>query len=63
MVCNYCQKIISGGITRFKEHIAYIPGNVEAYPCAPEEVTSMMRELLTKGLKQRALEKRKKEKL
>ena len=63
VVCNYCQKIISGGITRFKEHIACIPGNVEACPCAPEQVTSMMRELLTKGLKQRALEKMKKEKL
>ncbi|KAK2969657.1 hypothetical protein RJ640_025834 [Escallonia rubra] len=36
--CNYCGKIVSGGINRFKQHIARIPGEVAPCKVAPEEV-------------------------
>ncbi|KAK8654424.1 hypothetical protein V6N13_128392 [Hibiscus sabdariffa] len=36
--CNYCEKIISGGINRFKQHLARIPGEVAYCEKAPEEV-------------------------
>ncbi|CAM8993091.1 unnamed protein product [Rhodiola kirilowii] len=36
--CNYCEKIVSGGINRFKQHIARIPGEVAPCKNAPEEV-------------------------
>ncbi|KAJ6343817.1 hypothetical protein OIU76_005546 [Salix suchowensis] len=36
--CNYCEKIISGGINRFKQHLARIPGEVAYCDKAPEEV-------------------------
>jgi hypothetical protein len=31
VLCKYCQKIISGGIFRFKQHLAYTRKDVE--PC------------------------------
>lgn len=36
--CNYCEKIVSGGINRFKQHLARIPGEVAPCKNAPEEV-------------------------
>lgn len=36
--CNYCEKIVSGGINRFKQHLARIPGEVAACKHAPEDV-------------------------
>uniref|UniRef100_A0A2N9HKP9 BED-type domain-containing protein n=1 Tax=Fagus sylvatica TaxID=28930 RepID=A0A2N9HKP9_FAGSY len=36
--CNYCEKIISGGINRFKQHLARIPGEVAYCEKAPEDV-------------------------
>ncbi|KAL5538066.1 hypothetical protein UlMin_042276 [Ulmus minor] len=36
--CNYCGKIVSGGINRFKQHLARIPGEVAPCKHAPEEV-------------------------
>ncbi|KAL5706427.1 hypothetical protein ACHQM5_024595 [Ranunculus cassubicifolius] len=36
--CNYCEKIVSGGINRFKQHLARIPGEVASCKNAPEEV-------------------------
>lgn len=36
--CNYCDKIVSGGINRFKQHLARIPGEVAPCKHAPEEV-------------------------
>ncbi|KAK1386098.1 hypothetical protein POM88_023833 [Heracleum sosnowskyi] len=35
--CNYCAKIVSGGITRLKQHVAGISENVEPCPSAPKE--------------------------
>lgn len=42
--CNYCEKIVSGGINRFKQHLARIPGEVAACKSAPEEVYVKMKE-------------------
>ncbi|XVE77492.1 hypothetical protein DITRI_Ditri13aG0067000 [Diplodiscus trichospermus] len=42
--CNYCEKIISGGINRFKQHLARIPGEVAYCEKAPEEVFLKMKE-------------------
>ncbi|KAK4405419.1 50S ribosomal protein L3-2, mitochondrial [Sesamum angolense] len=36
--CNYCEKIVSGGINRFKQTLARIPGEVAPCKNAPEEV-------------------------
>ncbi|XP_043708696.1 uncharacterized protein LOC122657953 isoform X2 [Telopea speciosissima] len=42
--CNYCEKIVSGGINRFKQHLARIPGEVAYCKNAPEEVYLKMKE-------------------
>ncbi|CAD5181794.1 unnamed protein product [Musa acuminata subsp. malaccensis] len=42
--CNYCEKIVSGGINRFKQHLARIPGEVASCKMAPEEVYLKMKE-------------------
>lgn len=36
--CNYCGKIVSGGINRFKQHLARIPGEVAPCKNAPDDV-------------------------
>ncbi|XP_020590482.1 uncharacterized protein LOC110031575 [Phalaenopsis equestris] len=42
--CNYCEKIVSGGINRFKQHLARIPGEVAYCKMAPEEVYLQIKE-------------------
>ncbi|KAM7484907.1 hypothetical protein LguiA_000916 [Lonicera macranthoides] len=42
--CNYCEKIVSGGINRFKQHLAKIPGEVASCKNAPEEVYLKIKE-------------------
>lgn len=42
--CNYCEKIVSGGINRFKQHLARIPGEVAPCRHAPEEVYLTIKE-------------------
>ncbi|XP_058076143.1 uncharacterized protein LOC131224790 isoform X1 [Magnolia sinica] len=42
--CNYCEKIVSGGINRFKQHLAKIPGEVAPCKKAPEEVFHKIKE-------------------
>ncbi|GMH29710.1 hypothetical protein Nepgr_031553 [Nepenthes gracilis] len=42
--CNYCDKIVSGGINRFKQHLARIPGEVAPCKNAPEEVFLKIKE-------------------
>ncbi|XP_020889098.1 uncharacterized protein LOC110230454 isoform X2 [Arabidopsis lyrata subsp. lyrata] len=42
--CNYCNKIVSGGINRFKQHLARIPGEVAPCKNAPEEVYVKIKE-------------------
>ncbi|XP_010524605.1 PREDICTED: uncharacterized protein LOC104802620 [Tarenaya hassleriana] len=42
--CNYCDKIVSGGINRFKQHLARIPGEVAPCKNTPEEVYLKIKE-------------------
>jgi DNA-directed RNA polymerase subunit RPC12/RpoP len=42
--CNYCEKIVSGGINRFKQHLGRIPGEVAPCKHAPEEVYLTIKE-------------------
>jgi hypothetical protein len=56
--CKYCQKIISGGIFRFKQHLACIRKDVEPYQQVPENVKQMILGVLVKNLE--ATEKKRK---
>ncbi|KAL9253879.1 hypothetical protein AKJ16_DCAP12653 [Drosera capensis] len=42
--CNYCGKVVSGGINRFKQHLARIPGEVAPCKNAPDDVYLKMKE-------------------
>lgn len=42
--CNYCGKVVSGGINRFKQHLARIQGEVAPCKDAPEDVYLKMKE-------------------
>ncbi|GAB4859013.1 hypothetical protein Ancab_040385 [Ancistrocladus abbreviatus] len=42
--CNYCDKVVSGGINRFKQHLARIPGEVAPCKNVPEEVYLKIKE-------------------
>ncbi|KAG0472120.1 hypothetical protein HPP92_016666 [Vanilla planifolia] len=42
--CNYCNKVVSGGINRFKQHLARIPGEVAFCKMVPEVVYLQMKE-------------------
>lgn len=44
--CNYCGKIVSGGIYRLKQHLARVSGEVTYCNKAPEEVFLRMKENL-----------------
>ncbi|KAK4431154.1 Factor of DNA methylation 2 [Sesamum alatum] len=59
--CNYCAKIIHGGITRMKQHIARTKGNVETCPAAPQEVSKALRKHLNRQMKERTIANAKKE--
>ena len=41
--CKYCGKVIHGGITRLKQHIAHISGQVERCRSVPVEVSQSIR--------------------
>ena len=41
--CKYCEKVIHGGITRLKQHIAYISGQVEGCQSVPAKVSQSIR--------------------
>ncbi|XP_075515561.1 uncharacterized protein LOC142550208 [Primulina tabacum] len=40
--CKFCEKVVSGGITRLKQHIAHVSGNVESCSKAPKEILLML---------------------
>ncbi|XP_071921749.1 uncharacterized protein [Coffea arabica] len=47
--CNYCGKIMHGGITRLKEHVSHVTGQVEPCPMASKEVRDLMKMHLKAG--------------
>jgi hypothetical protein len=59
--CKYCQKIISGGIFRFKQHLACARKDVEPCQQVPENVKQMILSVSVKNLE--ATEKKRKERL
>ena len=59
--CKYCQKIISGGIFHFKQHLACTRKDVEPCQQVPENVKQMILGVLVKNLE--ATEKKRKERL
>ncbi|XP_027171779.1 uncharacterized protein LOC113771396 [Coffea eugenioides] len=61
--CNYCGKIMHGGITRLKEHVGHVIGQVEPCPRASSEVRDLMKMHLKIGKIQRATIKQKKEEI
>ncbi|KAL0373131.1 UNVERIFIED_CONTAM: hypothetical protein Scaly_0994700 [Sesamum calycinum] len=61
--CNYCGKVVHGGITRLKQHIAHVSGNVEACSRVPSEIRKMVQKLLDEGIKEKAVTLRRKEAL
>jgi len=56
--CKYCQKIISGGIFHFKQHLACTRKDVEPCQQVPENVKQMILGVLVKNLE--ATEKKRK---
>lgn len=56
--CKYCQKIISGGIYRFKHHLACTRKDVESCQQVSEDVKKMILNVLVKN--QEATEKKRK---
>ena len=41
--CKYCRKVIHGGITRLKQHIAHISRQVEGCQSVPAEVSQSIK--------------------
>ncbi|XP_027150184.1 uncharacterized protein LOC113750408 [Coffea eugenioides] len=41
--CNYCGKVMYGGITKLKAHVGHVTGQVEPCPRASREVTDVMK--------------------
>jgi hypothetical protein len=48
--CKYCQKIISGGIFRFKQHLACTRNDVELCQQVPKNIKQMILGVLMKNL-------------
>ena len=58
--CKYYGKVIHGGITRLKQHIAHISGHVEGCPRVPVEVSHSVRQHMFDTAKEKNTVKEKK---
>ncbi|KAK9003425.1 hypothetical protein V6N11_060989 [Hibiscus sabdariffa] len=61
--CKFCERIITGGITRLKEHLAGKTGNVKACESVSAEVRKNIAEQLKEFQKEKAVRQRRKEEL
>ena len=61
--CKYCGKVIHGGITRLKQHIAHISGQVEGCRNVPAEVSQSIRLYMSNASNEKIRMKKKKERL
>ena len=52
--CKYCEKVIHGGITRLKQHIAHISRQVEGCPLVPVEVSRSVIQHMSDTSKEKA---------
>ncbi|CAJ2656857.1 unnamed protein product [Trifolium pratense] len=59
--CELCREIIRGGITRLKQHIAHMPGQVKPCPRVNRIVRESMMKLLVDAKAKRNDSKRRKE--
>ena len=59
--CKYCGKIIHGGITRLKPHIANISGQVEGCRSVHAEVSQSIRLYMSNASNEKSRMKKKKE--
>ena len=57
--CKYCGKVIHGGITRLKQHIAHISRQMEGCPCVSVEVSYSVRQHMSDNLKEKTQLKKK----
>ncbi|CAL9202228.1 unnamed protein product, partial [Musa hybrid cultivar] len=58
--CNYCHRIMIGGITRFKKHLASKKGEIKGCEAAPKEVREVIRKHLASLKPRRPNKKRRK---
>ena len=58
--CKYCGKVIHDDITRLKQHITHISGQVEGCPRVSVEVSHSVRQYMSNTLKEKAQLKKKK---
>ena len=61
--CKYCGKVIHGGITKLKQHIAHISGQVEGCRSVPAEVSQSIRLYMSNASNEKIRMKKKKERL
>ena len=61
--CNYCGKIVHGGITRLKQHIGRVSGQVDQCHKVPDEISKLIKQHLQETASAREFQKRKKEQL
>ena len=61
--CKYCEKVIHGGITRLKQHIAHISRQVEGCPHVLVEVSRSVKQYKSDTSKEKAQLKKKNEQL
>ena len=59
--CKYCGKVIHGGITRLKQHIAHISGQVEGCQSVPVEVSQSIRLYMSNASNEKNSNEKKKE--
>lgn len=56
--CNYCHRIMIGGVTRFKKHLARKKGEIKGCEAVPQEVREMIKRHLAAGEVKRVSRKR-----
>ncbi|XXG82464.1 hypothetical protein AAC387_Pa10g0407 [Persea americana] len=56
--CNYCHRLMIGGITRFKKHLARKKGEIKGCEAVPQEVREMIKRHLAAGEVKRESQKR-----
>ncbi|KAJ1410353.1 Zinc finger, BED-type [Sesbania bispinosa] len=56
IVCNFCEKVTRGGITRAKNHLTGSSNNVKACPKCPKEVQEELKQYATDKKKQNSFE-------
>ncbi|MFQ6630908.1 hypothetical protein Gotur_009733, partial [Gossypium turneri] len=61
--CKFCERVIKGGITRLKDHLAIKKGNVAPCPSASTEVRKNIAQQLNEYHNEKIVKQRRKEEL